>query len=127
MGEDFIRTIKDPYRRSQQQRLAKAAQLSNLFDSSSPPATLYPCTANDESVPVEGTALALCMDNCEVQVLAGNRIVAVVAPESAGELIAEIQARPALQGYVEAKVVKSYPKAKRFDVLPQFKTGAGES
>jgi hypothetical protein len=90
MGEDFIRKTKDGYRRSQQERLGGAFSIDNLFDSSEPPTTLYPCVANDVfPVPEPGTTLALYLDDRGVHVLEGHRIVGVVQPEATEDLSAD--------------------------------------
>ena len=127
MGEDFIRKAKDKYRRSRQERLGSAFSMDNLFDSSAPPTTIYPCAANEAfPMPALGTTLGLYLDDCGVHVLEGHRVIGVVQHEATEDLCADIRVRQGLHGYVEAKVVKSYPKARRFDVLPLFKTGAGD-
>jgi len=127
MGEDFIRRVKDSYHRSRQFRLRRVTGIGNLFDACEPPDTAYPCLSSYPThAATVGQKVALYMDGEKVSVLDGHLVVGQVCPEHSDVLAAEMNVRSGLKGYVPAKITDIFPNANRFDVVPDFQTGAGD-
>jgi hypothetical protein len=127
MGEDFIRHVKDSYHRSRQLRLKRATSIRSLFDACEPPDTAYPCLSSYPThTATVGQTVALYIDGDNVSVLEGHLVVGHVCPDQIDSLAAEMNVRSGLKGYVPARITDVFPNANRFDVVPDFQTGAGE-
>jgi hypothetical protein len=127
MGEDFIRSAKDPYHRNRQIRLQRATSIGTLFDACPPPEIAYPCvTSALTQAPAVGQTVALYIQDGNIRVIEKHLVIGEICRESTEELAAEMQVRNGLKGYVAARVTNTFPKVNRFDVIPEFVTGAGD-